>query len=225
MDAPLSWGAATSMNPLETLFWRAEADPRLRSTLVAAEILDHAPDWDRLVAAHEWATRMVPRFRKRVVEAPLGLAHPEWTPDPDFDLGFHLRRTRLPDGGDWLDTAAQLAMAPFDRRRPPWEAVLVEGLQDGRAAYLLKLQSLLDGRHRRAAAARLAAVADAEPLPGPARAPAGERTAVLAARGARAAGRPRRRIASRRPADARPRCRTPGGDCPLRRLAATGPRR
>ena len=45
-------------------------------------------------------------------------------------------------------------MAPFDRARPLWEATLVEGLPDGRAAYLLKLHhSLADGKglvqHRR----------------------------------------------------------------------------
>jgi WS/DGAT/MGAT family acyltransferase len=37
-------------------------------------------------------------------------------------------------------------MTPFDRTRPPWEAVLVEGLPDGKAAYLLKLHhALTDG--------------------------------------------------------------------------------
>jgi WS/DGAT/MGAT family acyltransferase len=146
---PLSWGSATTMNPLETLFWRAEADPRLRSTIVALEVLDCAPDWDRLVRAHEWGTRMIPRFRRRVVEAPLGLASPAWVADPNFDLAYHVRRVQVPEGDRWANLfviAEQLAMAPFDRRRPPWEALLVEGLPDGRAAYLLKLHhSATDG--------------------------------------------------------------------------------
>ena len=38
-------------------------------------------------------------------------------------------------------------MTPFDRARSPWEAVLVEGLEGGRAAYFLKLHhSLTDGQ-------------------------------------------------------------------------------
>lgn len=42
--------------------------------------------------------------------------------------------------------AAQFAMTPVDRARPPWEAVLVEGLPGGKAAYLLKLHhALTDG--------------------------------------------------------------------------------
>jgi WS/DGAT/MGAT family acyltransferase len=69
--------------------------------------------------------------------------------DPDFDLSFHVRRQRLPENGGWaelLEAAAQIAMTPFDRTRPPWEAVLFEGLPEGRAAYLLKMHhSATDG--------------------------------------------------------------------------------
>ena len=65
---PLDWGASPRMNPLETAMWRAEsADPRLRVTVSLLELLDPAPDWDRLLAAHEWASRMVPRMRQRVL--------------------------------------------------------------------------------------------------------------------------------------------------------------
>src|SRR5205807_8113710 len=99
----LAWGAAREMNALETLMWRAEADPRLRSTIAAVELLDCAPEWDRFVAAHDWATRMVPRFRQRVVEPPLGLGPPAWVVDADFDLGYHVRRVALPDPGGWRE--------------------------------------------------------------------------------------------------------------------------
>ncbi len=141
-DTGLSWADSDEMSAFETLMWRAEADPALRSTMVAFALLDSAPDWPRLVAAHDWATRMVPRFRKRVVEPPLGLGTPVWAPDPDFDLSRHVRRISLPEGEGWpavLAAAEHLATTPFDRQRPPWEALLIEGLPDGKAAYLLKL--------------------------------------------------------------------------------------
>src|SRR5439155_9140351 len=93
--------------------------------------------------------RLIPRFRQRVVEPDLGLGVPTWAVDGNFDLSYHLRRQRLPDPGGWRDllaAAEQLAMTPFDRTRSPWEAVLFEGLEDGRAAYLLKLHhSTSDG--------------------------------------------------------------------------------
>jgi WS/DGAT/MGAT family acyltransferase len=91
----------------------------------------------------------VPRFRQRVVEAPLGIGVPSWAVDGNFDLHYHLRRVRLPAPGGWrelLAAAEQVAMTPFDRARSPWEAVLFEGLEEDRSAYLLKLHhSTSDG--------------------------------------------------------------------------------
>jgi len=145
----VDWGTSPELNALETLMWRADTNPMMRSTVMAIEVLDVAPDWDRLVAAHEWASRMVPRFSDRVLE-PLGvLGTPVWSTDSHLDLHYHLRRVRLGGDGSWselLTMAEQLAMTPFDRSRPPWEAVLVEGLPAGKAAYLLKLHhALTDG--------------------------------------------------------------------------------
>lgn len=147
-DGP-AWGSQREMNPLETLMWRAESNPRMRSTVCGLELLDRAPDWDRLLAAHDWASRLVPRFRQRVLEPPLGLGAPTWAVDPHFDLGYHVRRLKVPAPGAWselLESAQQIGMTPFDKARSPWEAVLFEGLADGRAAYLLKLHhSTSDG--------------------------------------------------------------------------------
>lgn len=144
------WGTAREMSEFEALMWRVERDPRLRSTMMGVYVLDTVPEWARLEAAHEWASRMIPRFRQRVVDPPLHLGRPAWVTDPDFDLGYHLRRVSLPEPGTFqqvLELAEQIAMTPFDRARSPWESVLVEGLEDGRAAYFLKLHhTLTDGQ-------------------------------------------------------------------------------
>jgi WS/DGAT/MGAT family acyltransferase len=136
------------MNAFDALMWRAEGHQGLRSPVLAVEELDTVPAWDRFLAAHQKAVRMAPRLRQRVVEAPLGLGTPRWSDDPDFDLCWHVRRARL-GGGGWselLAAAAALATSPFDRTRPPWEAVLYEGLPDGRGVYLLKVHhSFTDG--------------------------------------------------------------------------------
>ena len=137
-----AWGQAREMNGTEALMWRAEGDPRLRSTITSLELLDTTPDWERFLAAHDWATRLVPRFRQRVVEPALGLGTPTWVVDPDFDLHYHVRRVRLPGDGsqeELLALAEQLAMVPFDKARSPWEVILIEGLAGGQAAYMLKL--------------------------------------------------------------------------------------
>ena len=148
-DGRLHWGEAREMNALETLMWRVELDPRLRSTISGIEILDCTPDWDRFLAAADWGTRMAPRFRQKVVEPALGIGNPCWVNDPDFDLHYHVRRMRLPEGGGWralFAAAEQVAMTPFDRARSPWESYLFEGLPGGRAAHMLKLHhSTTDG--------------------------------------------------------------------------------
>lgn len=146
MSQRLSWGTAREMSPFEVMMWRAESDPRLRAPVMALEILDSTPDWDRMTDAHDWASRMVPRFRERVRDALGGLGTPYWIQDGAFDLHYHLRRVRLPGDGTWDDLAAvaeRVMMTPFDRERPPWEATLVEGLSGGRSAYLLKMHHVL----------------------------------------------------------------------------------
>src|ERR1700756_634492 len=144
-----AWGGPADMSAWEALMWRAEADPRTRSTGVLLEILDGEPDWDRLVAAHDRVSQQIPRLPERAVDPRGPLLPPAWSPDPHFDLGYHLQRVRLPEPGTMrqlLDLAQGILARPLDKARPPWEAVLVEGLQDGRAGYLLKVHhSLSDG--------------------------------------------------------------------------------
>lgn len=141
LDELRAWGGPNEMSAFEAVMWRAEVDPRLSSTIVSVMELDCAPDWERFKADHRWLVAAVPRFRQKVV-VPKGVGNPVWVEDPAFDLDYHLRRTSLPAPGDdrqMFDAAALIGMAPFDRNRAPWEATLVEGLQGGRAAYILKM--------------------------------------------------------------------------------------
>ena len=130
------WAQDDRMNELETTMWRSERHPQHSSTICSLLILDCVPDWDRLVAAHEWATSLVPRSRQRVVEPLVPTGPPVWRTDAHFALSYHLRRMHQgPDGSmDGLMALVQtLAMAPFDRTRPLWEGTLIEGLDGGRA--------------------------------------------------------------------------------------------
>jgi diacylglycerol O-acyltransferase len=148
-DALASWGGGQDLSAWEALMWRTGGDYRTRSTGVIVELLDREPDWDRLVAAHDRFTQRVPRLRERIVEPVLSVVTPAWSPDPHFDLEYHLQRVRLPgDGsmGELHAVAAQFAARPLDPERPPWEALLVLGVAGGQAAYLFKPHhSLSDG--------------------------------------------------------------------------------
>jgi WS/DGAT/MGAT family acyltransferase len=92
----------------------------------------------------------LPAFRRRPLRPPLGLGHPLWLDAPAFDLDYHLRHEVLPIGAaeDALDElASRIASEPLDRTRPLWQIFFVEGLPDGRVAYVTKLHhAVADGR-------------------------------------------------------------------------------
>ena len=133
----------------DALMLMLEDDATLRSTIVSSWLLDSSPDVGRLERKLAHAVQLIPRLRQRIVSDPLGIATPSWEVDPNFDLRFHLRRTHLGGKGtirDLLDYAAPVAMQAFDMDRPLWEFHLVEGMEEGRAAGLMKLHhAISDG--------------------------------------------------------------------------------
>jgi WS/DGAT/MGAT family acyltransferase len=152
----------------DTIMWMVEADPLLRSTILGVIVLESVPEWERLRARMERVTHQVPALREKVVPVPLHPTTLQWVHDHDFDLSYHLRRIRLADGSglqDLLDWARTQAMGGFDSARPLWEFTLVEGLDDGRAALVLKAHHVVtDG----IGAVQLAAhLFDFEPSPAP----------------------------------------------------------
>jgi WS/DGAT/MGAT family acyltransferase len=137
------------MSDVEALMWNLEKDPFLSASIANVTVFDVPPEPDRLRARLERAVAMVPRLHQRVVPALGRLAPPEWRDEPDFDLDYHLRWVALPAPGSMrqlLDLAASLVHSPFDRTRPLWEFVVIEGLEGGGAAMVQKLHhAIADG--------------------------------------------------------------------------------
>ncbi len=137
------------MSDADALMWTIEKDPLLRSTITAVAVLDCTPDPDRLVESVDRATRLVPRLRQRVVSNTMSIAPPRWEFDPNYDLSYHLRWMKAKGDGtlrDLLDIAQPIAMQGFDRARPLWEFVVVDGLADGRSGLIIKLHhAITDG--------------------------------------------------------------------------------
>jgi NRPS condensation-like uncharacterized protein len=88
------------------------------------------------------------------------LSTPLWIRARDFDLDYHLRRVRAPGDASLrtvLELAAILVRQAFDPQRPPWECTLLESVEKGRAALILKLHhSITDGVGGVKLAARIA---------------------------------------------------------------------
>ena len=92
---------------------------------------------------------LIPPFRRRLVDVPLGLDQPYWIEDPDFDIEYHVRELALPAPGDdqqLADQAARLHARHLDRRRPLWELYLIHGLAGGLVAIYTKVHhAAIDG--------------------------------------------------------------------------------
>jgi WS/DGAT/MGAT family acyltransferase len=92
---------------------------------------------------------LLPPFRWKLVEVPLGLDYPYWIDDPDFDLDFHVRELALPAPGSDAQLSEQVARIfsrPLDRARPLWELYVIHGLESGYTGVLTKIHhALIDG--------------------------------------------------------------------------------
>ena len=88
-------------------------------------------------------------FRWRLVTVPLRLGHPCWIDDPDLDLDYHVRRARAPGPGgrhELAEVISMIASVGLERDRPLWQAWMVDGLEGGRVAFVMKVHhSLADG--------------------------------------------------------------------------------
>ncbi len=137
------------MSDAEGLMWRLEKDPHLSSTFAAVTILDRPPNFDRLLARMDRAVHVVTRLGQRVQPMPANLTAPTWVDDANFDLRFHVRHLALPKPGTMrqlLDLASLIACDPFDRTRPLWQFVVVDGLRGGKSALIEKLHhTITDG--------------------------------------------------------------------------------
>lgn len=84
-----------------------------------------------------------PRYRQKVVDAPLGGWEPMWVDDPDFDFGRHLIQAT---SGDLTEVVDAVMSTPLEKHRPLWEMWIADGLEDGRLGIVGKAHHcMVDG--------------------------------------------------------------------------------
>jgi WS/DGAT/MGAT family acyltransferase len=110
-----------------------------------------APDFgfEKLARVVDERIRLEPRFTRRLRELPLGLDRPYLVDYPEFDVREHLHRIAVPAPGgmrELAELAGYLFARPLRRDRPLWEMWLIEGVENGRFAMLMKSHHcLMDG--------------------------------------------------------------------------------
>jgi WS/DGAT/MGAT family acyltransferase len=136
------------MSDAEGLMWRLETDPTFASSFATVTLLDRPADLHRLRTRMARAVKLVPKMRQRVQERPYGLP-PVWVDVPEVDLDVHVRPVHLRAPGSvrqLLDLAVEVLAEPFDRDRPLWEFLVVDGVEDGKGAFVQKMHhAITDG--------------------------------------------------------------------------------
>lgn len=107
------------------------------------------PEIDVLKSHIRSRLHLVPRYRQRLVWAPMETGRPFWVDDPEFNLSYHVRDAALPAPGndEQLERmCARIFSQRLDRHKPLWEMWLIDGLAGGRFAMILKTHhAVIDG--------------------------------------------------------------------------------
>ena len=129
------------LNPMDATFLYLETPRAYQHTLKIARLDPSSEpngfDFDTYRQRLLESLHRAPPFRWRLAETPLGLHHPVWIEDPDFDIDYHLRHVACPPPGDertLCDLISKIYAWPLDRNRPLWVAWIIEGLQGGEVA-------------------------------------------------------------------------------------------
>ncbi len=132
---------------LDTVLFRMDnpVDPMM---VTAVLVLGTRIDLEQLKATIETRLLRIDRFRQRVVPSRLPWRTPYWKDDPRLDLDYHVQTVILPPPGDQAALqriVGELAGAPLDMARPPWQVHLVETYGPGCALICRTHHSLADG--------------------------------------------------------------------------------
>lgn len=111
---------------------------------------DAGPEWLREQYEQALDTPVTDRrFTRRARRSPRLLGQWEWVDDDQFDIEYHVRHSAVHRPGrirELLALTSRLHGNLLDRRRPLWEAHVIEGLEDGRIATYTKVHhSMVDG--------------------------------------------------------------------------------
>jgi WS/DGAT/MGAT family acyltransferase len=145
------------LTPLDSTFLELEqADPSAHMHIGALLTFDPLPRGggtpaiDALRAYVGERLGVLPRYHRRLSQPTVGgLRRPVWEWVDRLDLDVHVTRAALPRPGgeaELLEWAGEFYSQRLDRKRPLWQLVLVEGLEDGRWALATKTHHcLVDG--------------------------------------------------------------------------------
>ncbi len=138
-----------AMSPLDAIFLHAEDGITHMHIGSCSIFAGPPPSIGEITNLIESKLPLLTRYRQKVRFVPGGLGHPVWVDDQHFNLGYHVRHSALPPPGDENDLEnlmGRLMSQELDRKRPLWEAWVIEGLPSDRWALITKVHHcMVDG--------------------------------------------------------------------------------
>lgn len=132
------------LTTLDASFLEAEdSDPHVSLAVGGVSLIEGpVPPYEDVVAAVAERAQCIPRCTQILRIHAFDLSAPEWVESPHFDITHHVHRIALPKpGGDTelFATIATIMERRLDRDLPLWECWVIEGLDGGRWALLMKI--------------------------------------------------------------------------------------
>lgn len=139
--------ASPIFGPVDNAFFYVES-PETPMNIGALVYLSGRLDFEAFQRYVDARLHLAPRYRHRVLQAPLGLGIPTWTPDPDFYIGNHVMRLSLDEPGNdeqLRELVGQLLSTTLDRNKPLWEVYVIEGHGDASVVFFKVHHCMVDG--------------------------------------------------------------------------------
>ncbi|MCF8588426.1 WS/DGAT/MGAT family O-acyltransferase [Gordonia liuliyuniae] len=91
----------------------------------------------------------LPSLRRRLADSLTNVDHPVWIEDDDFRIERHVHRIAVPSPGrveELSQTCSHLIGQVLDRKKPLWDMWILEGMEDGKIAIMLRMHhACVDG--------------------------------------------------------------------------------
>ena len=98
--------------------------------------------FDKMRAEMARRVKGLPVFRRKLADSLANLDHPVWVEDTDFDIDRHVHRIAIPSPGRIHEVAqmsSYLIGQELDRKKPLWDLWVMEGMENGRIALVLRM--------------------------------------------------------------------------------------
>ncbi len=135
------------LGPVDSAFYYVER-PETPMNIGALTLFDGIIDFDKLVEHIDTRLHQIPRYRDRIIQAPINLGQPTWIPDPEFYIGNHVKRVCLEPPASTSDlrkTVAELLSQRLNRSRPLWEIHVIYGMPNQTVLFFKVHHCLVDG--------------------------------------------------------------------------------